>query len=107
MNELLILLSIRNGKPNDRTSRQHAMYKRLNGSCVCMRLTGNAGLEASCCNILESGEVLLSAAAGFWGRRMGTFAERYGRYSTATIEIHHLDENTKYPFLISMTCAEC
>jgi len=40
--------------------------------------TGNAGMEASCCNLLEPGEVFLIAIAGHFGTRMKAIADRQG-----------------------------
>lgn len=40
---------------------------------------GHAGMEASCLNMLERGDVVLVLENGLWGQRFGEMADRMGK----------------------------
>ncbi|XP_070560416.1 alanine--glyoxylate aminotransferase-like isoform X2 [Ptychodera flava] len=53
-------------------------FQTKNELTLAISGTGHAGMEASIANIVEPGEVFLTAVKGIWGERAGDIADRYG-----------------------------
>src|ERR671924_385920 len=54
------------------------VYRMPHGLVLPLHCTGTAGMETGIANLLEPGETIVVAEAGFFGRRIGEIARRYG-----------------------------
>lgn len=54
------------------------LFQTRNPLTLCISASGHGGMEASMCNLIEEGDVVLCGVTGLWGRRAGDMASRYG-----------------------------
>lgn len=54
------------------------LFQTRNPVTLCVSASGHGGMEASLCNLIETGDIVLCAVTGLWGRRAGDMATRYG-----------------------------
>lgn len=54
------------------------MFQTRNPLTLCISASGHGGMEASLCNLIEEGDIVLCGITGLWGRRAGDMASRYG-----------------------------
>lgn len=54
------------------------IFQTNNSLTLAISGTGHAAMEATCCNLLEPGDVVLVAWNGTWGERFSDMAERNG-----------------------------
>lgn len=54
------------------------LFQTRNPLTLCISASGHGGMEASMCNLIEEGDVVLCSVTGLWGRRAGDMASRYG-----------------------------
>lgn len=54
------------------------VFQTRNPLTLCISASGHGGMEASMCNLIEEGDVVLCGVTGLWGRRAGDIASRYG-----------------------------
>lgn len=54
------------------------IFQTRNAVTLCLSASGHAGMEASLCNLIETGDVVLCGVTGLWGKRAADMAERYG-----------------------------
>ncbi|XP_034657607.1 LOW QUALITY PROTEIN: serine--pyruvate aminotransferase, mitochondrial-like [Drosophila subobscura] len=68
---------------------------------MCISGAGHAGMEASLCNLIEDGDVVLLGVTGVWGHRAADMARRYGadvRYVEASFGRALSQEEIKFAF---------
>lgn len=54
------------------------IFQTKNPLTLCVSTSGHGGMEATLCNLLEDGDVVLMGVTGIWGQRAGDMATRYG-----------------------------
>lgn len=54
------------------------LFQTDNNATLCISGSGHAGMETALCNLIEEGDVVLSATTGLWGVRAADIAKRYG-----------------------------
>lgn len=54
------------------------IFQTKNKATMCVSASGHGGMEASLCNLIEDGDVVLIGQTGIWGERAGEMARRYG-----------------------------
>lgn len=54
------------------------IFQTQNEVVCCLSGTGHSGMEATICNLLEPGDVILIAENGIWGQRAADMAQRHG-----------------------------
>jgi len=55
-----------------------AVWRMPDGDVLALPSTGTSAMEAGLANLLEPGDTVIVAEAGFFGRRLGDMAERHG-----------------------------
>ena len=55
------------------------LFQTRSAVVCCVSGTGHAGMDATMCNLLEPGDVILIAENGIWGERAGDMATRHGK----------------------------
>ena len=55
-----------------------AVWRMPDGDVLALPSTGTAAMDAGLANLLEPGDTVIVAEAGYFGRRMGDVAERHG-----------------------------
>lgn len=53
------------------------LFQTKNALTFCISASGHAGLEASLCNLIEDGDVVMIAVSGIWGLRALDMAKRH------------------------------
>ncbi|BFG01052.1 serine--pyruvate aminotransferase mitochondrial-like [Drosophila madeirensis] len=77
------------------------IFQTLNDATMCISGAGHAGMEASLCNLIEDGDVVLLGVTGVWGHRAADMARRYGadvRYVEASFGRALSQEEIKFAF---------
>ncbi|XP_049278987.1 alanine--glyoxylate aminotransferase [Anopheles funestus] len=54
------------------------LFQTNNAATFCLSASGHGGMEATLCNLLEDGDVVLIGHTGHWGDRAADMASRYG-----------------------------
>lgn len=54
------------------------LFQTMNAATFCLSASGHGGMEATLCNLLEDGDVVLIGHTGHWGDRSADMASRYG-----------------------------
>ncbi|XP_055526292.1 alanine--glyoxylate aminotransferase [Wyeomyia smithii] len=54
------------------------LFQTNNAATFCLSASGHGGMEATLCNLLEDGDILLIGHTGHWGDRAADMASRYG-----------------------------
>ncbi|ETN58525.1 serine-pyruvate aminotransferase, mitochondrial [Anopheles darlingi] len=54
------------------------LFQTRNAATFCLSASGHGGMEATLCNLLEDGDVILIGHTGHWGDRAADMASRYG-----------------------------
>uniref|UniRef100_U5EHZ8 Alanine--glyoxylate aminotransferase n=1 Tax=Corethrella appendiculata TaxID=1370023 RepID=U5EHZ8_9DIPT len=54
------------------------IFQTKNPATLCVSASGHAGMEATLCNLLEDGDILLVGVTGHWGNRAADMGRRYG-----------------------------
>lgn len=54
------------------------MFQTKNPATFCISASGQGGMEAALCNLLEDGDVAAFGVTGLWGYRAAEMAKRYG-----------------------------
>ncbi|XP_055618738.1 alanine--glyoxylate aminotransferase [Toxorhynchites rutilus septentrionalis] len=54
------------------------LFQTNNIATFCLSASGHGGMEATLCNLLEDGDVILIGHTGHWGDRSADMATRYG-----------------------------
>ncbi|XP_058057202.1 alanine--glyoxylate aminotransferase [Anopheles bellator] len=54
------------------------LFQTRNAATFCLSASGHGGMEATLCNLLEDGDVVLIGHTGHWGDRAADMASRYG-----------------------------
>ncbi|XP_053682007.1 alanine--glyoxylate aminotransferase [Sabethes cyaneus] len=54
------------------------LFQTNNAATFCLSTSGHGGMEATLCNLLEDGDILLIGHTGHWGDRAADMASRYG-----------------------------
>jgi len=60
------------------TELLRAVWRMPDGDVLALPSTGTSAMEAGLANLLEPGDTVIVAEAGFFGRRLGDMAERHG-----------------------------
>lgn len=55
------------------------LFQTKNEVVCCISGTGHSGMEATICNLLEPGDVILIPENGIWGQRAADMALRHGK----------------------------
>lgn len=54
-------------------------FQTKNSLTLAISGTGHAGMEASICNLVERGDIVLVGVNGIWGERAADMATRQGK----------------------------